>query len=594
MTTGQRSRKRVLIAVAISIAALFVFLLGPELALAQIDTGSGDAVAESAGFSDASLTDIIGGIIAAVLGFLGVIALVIVIYAGFLWMTAGGNADQIEKAKKLLINGVIGLLIILSAYAITRFVFNFLEDSGLVGGGSVEITNGTVSIEPGSGALGDQIESHYPARNATDISRNTMISITFKQPMNITSFIDGYNDGGTPDDVSDDDDSGVVGLDTDNILIYATANGEDNALTSEEVSVAFTEDLQTFVFYPPILGSATEDTNYTVVIGSGVENVEGDTPLNFDYPWSFEVGTEIDLTPPTVQKVTPKAGNQYDRNISIQITFDEAIDPTSATGSTDAGFTNIRTQGATGGFVEGVYEISNQYRTVTFTSSDACGTNSCGETIFCLPGNDDVTVTVAAATPGETPPQVESFPYDGIVDTSANALDGNGDDVAGDDYIWSFSTSNDINLAGPNIESIIPDIQASDVDLDQPIIITFDGVILSSTITTDNLALTSRIFESGETPAHELWYSPASLTLTDESTDLDFTQTELNHGVLLESSEATTYEYRVEIGQGLKNEYQNCFDPAEGPGASGGTCGTSESQPWCCNGTPRATACPGF
>src|SRR3989338_633893 len=65
---------------------------------------------------------IIVNIIRILLGFLGILAVIIVLYGGFVWMTSGGNAQKIEKAKKILINGLIGLAIILSAYAIVSFV----------------------------------------------------------------------------------------------------------------------------------------------------------------------------------------------------------------------------------------------------------------------------------------------------------------------------------------------------------------------------------------------------------------------------------------------------------------------------------------
>ncbi len=51
----------------------------------------------------------------------GGIFLITMIYAGYLWMTAQGNQEQVEKAKKIIINSSIGLAIILSAYAITYF-----------------------------------------------------------------------------------------------------------------------------------------------------------------------------------------------------------------------------------------------------------------------------------------------------------------------------------------------------------------------------------------------------------------------------------------------------------------------------------------
>ncbi len=64
----------------------------------------------------------IGDIIAIVLSFVGVLFLVLIIFAGIKWMTAGGNDQAIEKAKSLIVNAVIGLLIVLFAYAITNFI----------------------------------------------------------------------------------------------------------------------------------------------------------------------------------------------------------------------------------------------------------------------------------------------------------------------------------------------------------------------------------------------------------------------------------------------------------------------------------------
>ncbi len=66
--------------------------------------------------------EIVGGLISTVLSILGIIAVVLIIYAGFIWMTAAGNTEKIDKAKKILGNAVIGLIIILMAYSITYFV----------------------------------------------------------------------------------------------------------------------------------------------------------------------------------------------------------------------------------------------------------------------------------------------------------------------------------------------------------------------------------------------------------------------------------------------------------------------------------------
>ncbi|MFA5061571.1 MAG: hypothetical protein WC526_00255 [Patescibacteria group bacterium] len=67
---------------------------------------------------------IVAQIIYVALGLLGTIFIVLTVYAGFLWMTAGGNEDNIAKAKKILMASVIGLAIILVSYSITWFVFN--------------------------------------------------------------------------------------------------------------------------------------------------------------------------------------------------------------------------------------------------------------------------------------------------------------------------------------------------------------------------------------------------------------------------------------------------------------------------------------
>jgi hypothetical protein len=56
-------------------------------------------------------------------------------------MTAGGNEEQVAKAKKNISNAVIGLVIILSAYAVTWFIFTYLPMSAGTGGGGSTSTN---------------------------------------------------------------------------------------------------------------------------------------------------------------------------------------------------------------------------------------------------------------------------------------------------------------------------------------------------------------------------------------------------------------------------------------------------------------------
>jgi hypothetical protein len=71
---------------------------------------------------------IVARIIQVALSFLGVIAVVIILYGGFKWMTAAGNEDKTAEAKKLLGAGVIGLVIILASWALATFLLNTLSE----------------------------------------------------------------------------------------------------------------------------------------------------------------------------------------------------------------------------------------------------------------------------------------------------------------------------------------------------------------------------------------------------------------------------------------------------------------------------------
>ena len=72
---------------------------------------------------------IAGNIIKIALGLIGTIFLVLLVIAGFRYMTAGGNEDQVETSKKQIIQAVIGLAIIITAFSITVFVTNSIYNS---------------------------------------------------------------------------------------------------------------------------------------------------------------------------------------------------------------------------------------------------------------------------------------------------------------------------------------------------------------------------------------------------------------------------------------------------------------------------------
>ena len=98
---------------------------GESLTAATDSTSSTASVTET-GLGTSDVRSTIAQIIRVAMGLLGIVAVVIILIGGFKWMTAGGNEDQVGEAKKWIFSGVIGLVIILSAYALASFIITQL------------------------------------------------------------------------------------------------------------------------------------------------------------------------------------------------------------------------------------------------------------------------------------------------------------------------------------------------------------------------------------------------------------------------------------------------------------------------------------
>jgi len=129
---------------------LFVFLLIPLFTVTAANDGSyglNEATRNSNVNSALSVSEIgigpgtssgflatkTGNIIGTALSFLGVIFLLLTITGGIMWMTAGGNTEQVTKAKKLITSAIIGLVIVFAAYALTSFIGDMLTGPGTGG-----------------------------------------------------------------------------------------------------------------------------------------------------------------------------------------------------------------------------------------------------------------------------------------------------------------------------------------------------------------------------------------------------------------------------------------------------------------------------
>jgi hypothetical protein len=89
--------------------------------------------ADSAGYNPANQDPnlVIGAAIKAFLSVLGVVFLFLMIYGGWVWMTAQGNEQKVDQAMGTIRTAIIGLIIILAAYAISVYVFNELASGTL-------------------------------------------------------------------------------------------------------------------------------------------------------------------------------------------------------------------------------------------------------------------------------------------------------------------------------------------------------------------------------------------------------------------------------------------------------------------------------
>jgi hypothetical protein len=96
---------------------------------------NGESFRQTSGYQDVTPSSIVSIVIKAFLSLLGIVFIVLIIHAGYNWMTAGGDEAKVTKAKDEITRAIIGLIIIITAYSITYFVFKAL-DSTVSGGGS--------------------------------------------------------------------------------------------------------------------------------------------------------------------------------------------------------------------------------------------------------------------------------------------------------------------------------------------------------------------------------------------------------------------------------------------------------------------------
>ena len=145
----------------ISILVLLVLILIiPYFVFGQTMKGGLEQLGGASGYrTDAigptTVSAIAGTVVNAFLSVLGIIFIALMLYGGYLWMMARGQEEMVTKAKELIQAAVIGLIIIVAAYAVSYFIFSRIAprtlttpsgSSGGTGGSGIECPEGTREI----------------------------------------------------------------------------------------------------------------------------------------------------------------------------------------------------------------------------------------------------------------------------------------------------------------------------------------------------------------------------------------------------------------------------------------------------------------
>ncbi|MFH1456908.1 MAG: hypothetical protein ABIF17_02200 [Patescibacteria group bacterium] len=106
---------------------------------------------------DGDPISITANIVKFILGFLGLIFLLLLIYAGFLRMTAQGSPEKIKSSNGIITSAIVGVFIILASYIITVFVIDQIDQQVGGGGGGGNANNCPTGCSPNP-CIGTRIE----------------------------------------------------------------------------------------------------------------------------------------------------------------------------------------------------------------------------------------------------------------------------------------------------------------------------------------------------------------------------------------------------------------------------------------------------
>ncbi len=301
--TFSRRNILMLLGLALGFAAILGFA---DFAFAQGAIDSLETVGDQSGLGDQDIRIVIARIIRTVLGVLGVLAVIIVIYAGFLWMTAAGNPERVDKAKRILIQAIIGLVIIFSSIAITTFVINsILNATG--GSGTSGFGNGGRTVPIGGATTTSFVITEFVPEGEVPI-RNVVGQLAFSGKIEEESAQDAIR---------------VFNLDTqEEEEIDLTIGLTRIAIRSAETCPEPNDDRRCF----------GENTNYRLTVADSVRSQVGrELVCNTLHPceFTFTTGDLIDVDDPNANLIIPGNGQRLAPSslvdVQVHATDDSAV-----------------------------------------------------------------------------------------------------------------------------------------------------------------------------------------------------------------------------------------------------------------------------
>ena len=298
------------LALALVVGAGGVFGTWIPQAHAQLTADSLDEVGEQTGLGSEDPRIIVAKLINTGLTVLGVLVVLIIIYGGFVWMTAGGDAERVDRAKKILINATIGLFIILASWGITSFVIRSLlsaTDGG--SGSSSDGSGGGGTLGGGSRSTSLTIEDFSPEGEV--VIRNILYRITFSHAIDKDSVADNITIT-----------NATTGAEVDGSLEVSS-----NSVTFEPSAACPEPNTDRFCF--------DENTSFNVTVTEDVESTGGKSlQCSTAAPCTstFTSGSLVDVDDPTAEFTYPDDGDGVPSNSTTTLQV-SASDDTQLSGS---------------------------------------------------------------------------------------------------------------------------------------------------------------------------------------------------------------------------------------------------------------------